>query len=559
MLGTKIQDYIHEEDLYLVESYFLVPEEKECNCRLLNREGQFIWVKLNISKILNEKKEIIEVILNFKSFPITEHNRVPSNLNNLEFLSVHDLRKDEHSLFKLLEEAPFGVMINREGHNLYMNKQNASLLAITNRDEWIGKSVLEFVHEDFRSIVYNRIQSVRDGESVGIIEQKWRRTDGEELYVEVKSSKALIQDEVVEYVVINDISSRKQFQEVIQTSRERYRRLVQNSIDTIAVILGEELVFINDSGVNLFGAQSFSDIVGNSIYDFLHPDFHEIIRRKLNFVIEEDKEDDITEGVWYSLNGELIHSEIVAIPITFQQKKAVQVIIRDISYRKEAEKLMLESEKLSIAGQLAAGIAHEIRNPLTAIKGFVQLMKSGVAQKDQYYDIISSELNRIEMILSELLMLAKPHESSFQQTNIIQLFSDVICLLETQAILHNIRIELTSSLNSQSVICDENQLKQVFINFIKNSIEAMPNGGMIHIIVEESSDRQIRLIFKDEGCGIPEELIDRLGNPFVTTKENGTGLGLMVSYKIIENHNGTISIESKENEGTTLTIELPRY
>jgi signal transduction histidine kinase len=99
----------------------------------------------------------------------------------------------------------------------------------------------------------------------------------------------------------------------------------------------------------------------------------------------------------------------------------------------------------------------------------------------------------------------------------------------------------------------------VFINFIKNSIEAMPNGGMIHIIVEESSDRQIRLIFKDEGCGIPEELIDRLGNPFVTTKENGTGLGLMVSYKIIENHNGTISIESKENEGTTLTIELPRY
>jgi two-component system sporulation sensor kinase A len=556
-IGTKIQDYIHHEDLYLVESYFLVPDNKQCNCRLKKKNEQYIWVNMNISKILNEHKEIIEVILKFEALPTFELQE--ESTNHIDFLSFHDIKQDEHSLFRLLEEAPFGVMINRQGHNLYMNKENATLLGISNRGKWIGKSILEFVQEDFRDIVYNRIQSMRDGKSVGSIEQKWIRTDGEEIHVEVKSARALIQDEVVEYVVINDISSKKQYQDVIQTSRERYRRLVQNSIDTIAVILGEELVFINDSGVELFGAKSYSELVGNSIYDFLHPDYHEIIRRKLDLVIKEDKEDDITDGMWYSLNGQLIHSEIVAIPITFQQKKAVQVIIRDISYRKEAEKLMLESEKLSIAGQLAAGIAHEIRNPLTAIKGFVQLMKSGVIQKDQYYDIISSELNRIELILSELLMLAKPHESSFQQTNIIQLFSDVICLLETQAILHNIRIELTNSLTVQSIICDENQLKQVFINFIKNSIEAMPDGGTIHIIVEEPNDNQVRITFIDEGCGIPEKLMNRLGNPFVTTKENGTGLGLMVSYKIIENHNGTVSIKSKENEGTTLTIELPRY
>lgn len=559
LIGTRIQDYIYHEDLYLVESYFHVPEEKQCNCRFIQKNGAITWVRLHIQKVLNESKDIIEIILNIKPFPVIyEKIDEQFSMGSLSDYQNQDLMKDEHSLFWLLEEAPFGVMINKCGRNVYMNKENATLLGISNRQEWIGRSVLEFVQEDYRDIVSNRIQLIREGKTVGIIEQKWTRINGEELHVEIKSSRTIIQDEIYEYVVINDISSRKQFQEVIQTSRERYRRLVQNSIDTIAVILEGTIVFINDSGVDLFGAKSYLDIVGNPVFDLLHPDYHEVLKHKLNIVLDENREDDISEGVWYTLDGKKVYSEIVAIPITFQQKKAVQIIIRDISYRKEAEKLMLESEKLSIAGQLAAGIAHEIRNPLTAIKGFVQLMKSGVIEKDHYYDIISSELNRIELILSELLMLAKPHESSFQQTNIIQLVSEVICLLETQAILHNIRIEYTSSISNEQITCDENQLKQVFINFIKNSIEAMPSGGVITIAVEEINEHRIRLMFKDEGCGIPEDLLKKLGNPFVTTKENGTGLGLMVSYKIIENHQGTVSIDSKENAGTTLTIELPR-
>ncbi|MBM6617543.1 PAS domain S-box protein [Bacillus suaedaesalsae] len=447
IIGTRIQDYIYQEDLYLVESYFHVPEEKQCNCRFIQREGHVTWVKLHIQKVLNESKDIIEIILNIKPFPAVKGHIVDQlSVAPLPSYPKQVLMKDEHSLFWLLEEAPFGVMINRCGRNVYMNKENATLLGITNRQEWIGKSVLEFVQEDYRDIVSNRIKLIREGKAVGIIEQKWKRINGEELHVEIKSSRTIIQNEIYEYVVINDISSRKQFQEVIQTSRERYRRLVQNSIDTIAVILDDTIVFINDSGVQLFGASSYLDIVGNPVFDFLHSDYHEALKQKLNYVLQEDCEDEISEGVWQTLDGEKVYSEIVAIPITFQQKKAVQIIIRDISYRKEAEKLMLESEKLSIAGQLAAGIAHEIRNPLTAIKGFVQLMKSGVIEKEHYYDIISSELNRIEMILSELLMLAKPHESSFQETNITQLVSEVICLLETQAILHNIRIEFSSSI-----------------------------------------------------------------------------------------------------------------
>ncbi|MFZ3589503.1 PAS domain-containing protein [Bacillus sp. DJP31] len=555
-MGTKIQDYLHPDDCYLVESYFHVPQNEQCNCRIHMKNGTYIWVKLQISKILNEHMEVKEVILNINEYPSQE--KPLTILSPQDKGSPFDLSKDEISLFNLLEEAPFGVMVNSMSNILYMNKECASILRIPSRQEWLGSSALEFVHEDYKDIARNRIISMRNGDQVGIIEQKWRAVDGADLCVEVKSSKALLQDKTVEYIVINDISSRKQFQQILQTSRERYRRLVQNSIDTIAVILDEEWVFINDSGVKLFGAKDYSEIIGGSIYDLLHPNYHEVVKKKLQFVLSEKVEDGITDGQWFTLDGRLIHSEIVAIPVTYQQRKAVQVIIRDISDRKDAEKLMLESEKLSIAGQLAAGIAHEIRNPLTSIKGFVQLMRSGMGEKAQYYEIITSELDRIEIILSELLMLAKPQDSSFKETNIIHLLTDIICLLETQAILHNIRITLTNRLTIQNIVCDENQLKQVFINLVKNSIEAMPKGGMITISVEDLNKSTIKLSFIDQGCGVPVDLVDKIGHPFVTTKENGTGLGLMVSYRIIENHKGTVNIDSIEGEGTTFTLTLPR-
>src|SRR5690606_5088484 len=259
----------------------------------------------------------------------------------------------------------------------------------------------------------------------------------------------------------------------------------------------------------------------------------------------------------YTFQGKQVYTELIGIPTTYFGESAVQVIIRDISDRIKAEELMIKSEKLSIAGQLAAGIAHEIRNPLTAIKGFLQLFNDDFDGKQNYFDIIFSELNRIELILSELLLLAKPSEIKFKNKDIRTILRDVVTLLETQAILQNIQINIEFQNEESIITCDENQIKQVFINLIKNSIDAMENGGNIYIrsIVTQEF---IYLLFIDEGCGIPKSILDRIGEPFYTTKEKGTGLGLMVSYNIIENHNGEIKVDSKENEGTTFEIMLPR-
>lgn len=211
---------------------------------------------------------------------------------------------------------------------------------------------------------------------------------------------------------------------------------------------------------------------------------------------------------------------------------------------------------MNIVGELAASIAHELRNPLTAIKGFFHLLKSQNKDRELYYSIIDDELSRIEQISSELLTLAKPHSENKCKCNIIQLIDDVVVLLTPQANMKNIEVKKVANCDEFYITCENTKLKQVFINLIKNSIDAMENSGNIVIDIQENKEF-VKIQIIDQGCGIPKELLDRLGEPFYTTKEKGTGLGLMVCFQIIESHNGSIQVESLVNEGTTFTITLP--
>jgi len=233
-------------------------------------------------------------------------------------------------------------------------------------------------------------------------------------------------------------------------------------------------------------------------------------------------------------------------------------IIRDITDRKKTQELLLNSEKLSIAGQLAAGIAHEIRNPLTAIKGFHQLMKSENNGKPYYFDILTEEMNRIELILNELLLLAKPQAMQVKRMDVRALIEQICALMEPQANFHNVQVEVDCDPHVPTFIqCDENQMKQILINFLKNAMEAMPNGGRVTIAIRKNDEDQILLRIIDQGEGIPEDKLKKIGEPFYTTKEKGTGLGLMVCRKIIEDHHGSLHISSKWNEGTTVEVMLP--
>ncbi|MGG7620424.1 ATP-binding protein [Bacillus coreaensis] len=193
---------------------------------------------------------------------------------------------------------------------------------------------------------------------------------------------------------------------------------------------------------------------------------------------------------------------------------------------------------------------------LEILRGFVQLFK-GDQDQNVYYDIVLSELDRINGIVGEFLFLSKPTTTAMQERDVRKLLSDVVTLIQTQTILSNIQIGMEYESNLPYVYCDENQLKQVFLNILKNATEAMPNGGTIELKVKKDKAKGVLIQIADQGVGIPKERIPTLGEPFYTTKEKGTGLGLMTCYKIIDNHKGQLQIESEVNQGTTVQIFLP--
>jgi signal transduction histidine kinase len=168
-----------------------------------------------------------------------------------------------------------------------------------------------------------------------------------------------------------------------------------------------------------------------------------------------------------------------------------------------------------------------------------------------------SELDRINFIVSEFLILAKPQAINFQKRDLVYILQDIMSLLASQANLNNIQFHFDSAPHIPLINCEENQLKQVFINIIKNGMESMPDGGEITIQIGNlgSDDVMVRVV--DQGCGISEDQLARLGEPFYTNKETGTGLGLMVSQQIIANHKGSMHFDSEIDKGTTVEIILP--
>jgi len=338
---------------------------------------------------------------------------------------------------------------------------------------------------------------------------------------------------------------------------ETYKNLVEHSPDAVIIIRSGVILYVNDTGVELLGALSKSDLVGKGFYDFLNSGYFESFHKYLT-EIHNGTPKGFTNQKIYRIDGTNFEAELKGIQTTFENKPAIHLILRDIEKRKKTEKFLLQSEKLLIAGQLAAGIAHEVRNPLTAIKGFLQLLEHNFKDDKSYFEIICSEINRIETILSELLTLAKPKNMEYKQNDIRQLLEETITLLDTEALMNSVEIKTLYDAELPELLCDENQLKQVFINFIKNSIEAMPNGGSITVEAKQQESNYLQLRFIDTGCGIPEELLKKIEEPFFTTKEKGTGLGLMISKQIIENHHGRIQYRSTGNgNGTIVELQLP--
>lgn len=361
----------------------------------------------------------------------------------------------------------------------------------------------------------------------------------------------------IAWLVGRQYDKARYYEKQARSSGESYKRLIDSLPESIIIHQDNRIVYVNNATVCMFGASNMGDIIGKSIHDFFEPEYTERIHERVKQAMKQKLPLNSIEHRMKRFDGSMFFFEVSSLYIVFGEKEAILSIGKDITIRKaQNEQQLQKSEKLAMLGQMAAGIAHEVRNPLTSIKGFIYLLKSNEL-KDEYFDIVESELERINSIVGEFMVLAKPSVATFLEQDITVLIKEIVTLINTQSILNNVQIFVEFESDLPMVSCDKNQLKQVFLNLLKNSIEAMPQGGSIEVKVKEKEEDMISIQIIDEGIGIPTDQLPTLGEPFYTTKEKGTGLGLMTCYKIIESHNGKLTIESKLNVGTMIEIILP--
>ncbi len=233
----------------------------------------------------------------------------------------------------------------------------------------------------------------------------------------------------------------------------------------------------------------------------------------------------------------------------------------------EKETQLRRADRLSALGQLSAGLAHEIRNPLGSIKGAVEILQDDFPPghpKAEFYSILLREVERLNDVLTNFLSFARPVTPHLMPLDVRAVLTALEGLISGQARAHQVQIFTSFHTGPSRVMADETLLKQAFLNIMLNGVEAMPTGGDLAISTRLSSGgvaggrpEWLEIVFDDTGPGIQEEDLGRIFDPFFTTKKDGTGLGLAITHRIIENHHGTIRVVSQRGKGTTFVVTLP--
>ena len=248
-------------------------------------------------------------------------------------------------------------------------------------------------------------------------------------------------------------------------------------------------------------------------------------------------------------------------------KQGVICSFNDITERKKFENSMDMLDRLTTIGQFAAGIAHEIRNPLTGMRTSIQVLRNRLCKtenetNEKLFDGVIHEIDRINNLIGGLLNFAKPKVPNFEKTDLIEVLDRALELVRKAAKESNIVINVIDECKNKIIFSDKAQIEQIFLNIIKNAMNAIGAEGEINIVFKNYADEEgsfVEIEFHDCGCGIPAGNINKIFNPFFTTSSKGTGLGLTVVYELLKGNNGKIDIHSTINEGTKVKIKFPIY
>lgn len=549
----KVEAITHPDDLnlYISKMEMLnqgVISNYEMEKRYIHKDGHIVWGLLSVSLFqnelkINDKKRTTFIISQVQD--ITERKK------------AEDILKSSEKLYRLLVEYSQDLIIKRnlDGIYTYCSPASRSLIGYE-PEEIVGTHYSLYIHPEDLSLFLN--SDTLQTEPQKTITFRFKKKDGQ--YIWIESVISTITDSNTKkphefLAIIRDVHERMLLEQRIKANEQN---ILIEYPKAICISRNQKIIFANKSALKLIGAYAEADVVGQQMANFIPEEFHLRLKERTE-KLDQGIKLPPSQYQLIRLNGDIIDVEIQSIPTIYNGERAYHTVINDITEIIRSRELLQQTEKLKIVGELAAGVAHEIRNPLTSIKGFIQLIENKLPGSDHIYaDIMISEVDRINTIVGELLLLAKSKEVEFKELDVCCILNEVILLMESQALLNNVEIvqDIASSEAETCIMGVEYKIKQVFINIIKNAIEAMPESGRLVIKVEQKA-KFLFVSFIDNGCGIPKEYINKIGQSFFTTKEKGTGLGVMISYSIIHSHNGEMKIKSKQGKGTTVQVVLP--
>jgi len=363
-----------------------------------------------------------------------------------------------------------------------------------------------------------------------------------------------------------EANQRKHLHQSLQSLKEEiaFRQKAEEQLKVLssAVEQSPVMVVIADTGGRIqYVNSSFTSIVGYSLADVAGEEIVKILGERnkkpeqLSWIIKTGGEwkGEITglkkNGEYYYANTHISSLKDSACRITH-----ILVIAEDITGKKQMEKDMAKLDRLNLVGEMAAGIGHEIRNPMTTVRGFLQLLggKEDCQQYRGYYNLMIEELDRANSIITEYLAMAKDRPVNLKMQNLTNLVKAMIPLLNADALNSEKSIEVDLQ-TVPDLLLDEKEIRQLLLNLARNGLQAMPPQGRLTISTFTSQVAEVVLSIRDQGCGIAPEVLDKIGTPFFTTKDQGTGLGLAVCYSVAARHNAAIKIDTG-TEGTTFSV-----
>ncbi len=518
----------------------------------LRSNGEEFPIEAAISHIAVDRKTYYTVILR----DITERKRAED---------FH--QESQRQLATLVGNLPGYVYRCRKDRDWtlqYISEGVFDLTGYTLDEYLVQRSITygEKTHPGDRERVWNEVQAALEQHRPFELTYRILTRSGEVKWVWERGEGIYAEDGTLSYLegFVTDVTERKRAEHLLRQSEERYRRLIAISPYAILVNRGDRIIFANDQAIKLFGAVKADEILEKSPMDLFHAEYHDIVRERIHELLEGRAQLPMLEEKIVTLDGRAVDVEVSGARFVDEEGPAILIMLRDVSERKRLQEQLRRTERVAELGTMASGMAHEIGTPMNVILGRAEYLMDRVKEEPikKGLQTIITQVERITRVMNQLLSFARRKAPKRVPLDLRKVIEDGMEMFQERLARNQIRVEMEMADHCPRVLADADQMSQVLLNLIMNAIHAMPQGGTLRVGLEPKQP-MVKLTVADTGHGIPREVIEKVFDPFFTTKEfgQGTGLGLTVVKGIIEEHQGSIVVESEEGKGTTFTILLP--